>query len=185
MVAIVAADIKVRGSVTAGAAGNTNAFGGPDTSLGKYIANADLSDATLHSLFDAATGAENAASTVEYQCVFIYNSNGANALENAVIYISGEVVGGAEVALGVDPTAASPVGAAGAQAVQIANKTTAPAGVAFTLEASVDTLGEALALGNIPAGNVKAVWIRRTLANTAAVSADGLTLTVQGDTGAA
>lgn len=185
MAAITAADLQFRGSVTAGAAGNANAFGGADTSLGKYIANNQLADATLGALFDDATGAENAASTVEYQCVFLYNANGANALQNALIYISAEVANGAEVALGVDPTAASALGSSSAQAVQIANKTTAPGGVTFSLEANVDTLGEALSLGTIPSGNVKAFWIRRTLANTAALNNDGLTLTVSGDTAAA
>ena len=77
------------------------------------------------------SGAENAASTVDYRCEFVRNLNGANALQNAVLYLSAEVGGGATIAIGVDPTAASPIGQAGAQAVQIANETTAPAGVTF------------------------------------------------------
>ncbi|HET7713225.1 MAG TPA: hypothetical protein VFK94_01940, partial [Patescibacteria group bacterium] len=107
MAAITAADIQFRGSTTVGAAGNANAFGGADTSLGKYIANNQLADATLDALFDSATGAENSASTVEYQCVFIYNANASNALQNAVIWVSGDPAGGAAVAIAVDSTAAS------------------------------------------------------------------------------
>jgi hypothetical protein len=183
MAAITAADIKFRGSTTAGAAGNANAFGGADTSLGKYITNADLPDATLDSLFDDATGAENAASTVEYQCVFIYNANASNALQNAVVWVSGDPAGGANVDIAVDSTAASAVGAAPAQALQIANKTTAPAGpLTFS---KPTTFATGLSLGSIPAGSVKAVWIRRTLTNSAALNNDGITLSVQGDTAAA
>lgn len=182
MTAITAADIQFRGSVVAGAAGNANAFGGADTSLGKYIASGVLADATINALFSDATGAENAASTVHYQCVFVYNANGANAYQNAVVWVSGDPAGGAAVAIAVDSVAASALGAAAAQALQIANRTTAPAAIAFSTPTSAAT---GLALGNIPAGSVKAIWIRRTLANTAALNADGITISVQGDTAAA
>lgn len=182
MAAIVAADIIFRGSTVAGAAGNANAFGGADTSLGKYITNNNLADATIHSLFDEATGAENSASTVEYQCVFVYNSNGANSYQNVVIWVSGDPAGGANVAIGVDTTAASALGAAPAQALQIANKTTAPAAVTFS---TPTTFGTGLSLGSIPSGQVKAFWIRRSLTNSAAINNDGITVSIQGDTAAA
>lgn len=182
MAAITAADIQFRGSTTAGTAGNQNAYGGADTSLGKYIANAALADATINTLFDEATGAENSASTVEYQCVFIYNANGANSYQNAVIWVSGDPAGGANVAIGVDTTAASALASASAQALQIANKTTAPAGVSFS---TPTTFGTGLSLGSIPSGQVKAFWVRRTLTNSAAMNADGITVSIQGDTAAA
>lgn len=183
MAAITAAELLFRGSVVSGSAGNSVAFGGVDTSLGKYIANNNLADATLNSLFSDATGAENAASTVHYQCVFIYNSNASNAYQNAVVWVSGDPAGGAEVAIAVDSTAASAVGSASAQALQIANRTTAPAGpLTFS---KPTTQGTGLSLGNIPAGQVKAIWIRRTLANTAAMNADGITISIAGDTAAA
>ena len=182
MAAITAVDIQFRGSVVAGAAGNSTAFGGVDTSLGKYIANAILADATLNALFSDATGAENAANAVHYACLFIYNANGANALQNAVVWVSADVAGGAAVAIAVDSVAASALAAAGAQALQIANRTTAPAAIAFS---TPTTFGTGLALGSIPAGSVKAIWIRRTCSNSAAMSNDGLTVSVQGDTAAA
>ncbi|HET7713923.1 MAG TPA: hypothetical protein VFK94_06960, partial [Patescibacteria group bacterium] len=123
------------------------------------------------------------ASTVEYQCVFIYNANASNALQNAVIWVSGDPAGGAAVAIAVDSTAASALGSASAQALQIASKTTAPAGpLSFS---TPTTQGTGLSLGNIPAGQVKAIWIRRSLANTAAMQSDGITISVAGDTAAA
>jgi hypothetical protein len=182
MTAITAADIQFRGSVVSGSAGNSVAFGGPDTSLGKYIANAALADAALHALFDEATGAENAGSVVEYQCIFIYNANASNALQNAVVWVSGDPAGGANVAIAVDSTAASALASASAQALQIANKTTAPAALSFS---TPTTAGSGLSLGSIPSGQVKAVWIRRSLANSAAINNDGITVSVQGDTAAA
>lgn len=182
MTAITAAEIRFRGSTTSGAAGNATAFGGPDTSLGKYITNADLPDATLNSLFIDATGAENAASTAAYQCMFVYNSNANNPYLNATIWVSGDPAGGAAVAIGADTTGASALGSASAQALQIANKNTAPAGVTFSTPTSFAT---GINLGNIPAGQVKAFWIRRALANTVALNNDGITISIQGDTAAA
>ncbi len=82
----------------------------------------------------------------------------------------------------MDSVAASALGASAAQALQIANRTTAPAGpLAFS---KPTTQGTGLALGNIPSGQVKAVWIRRTLLNSAAMNNDGITLSIAGDTGA-
>ncbi|HEY9334362.1 MAG TPA: hypothetical protein VIQ79_08075, partial [Kribbella sp.] len=62
----------------------------------------------------------------------------------------------------------------------IANKTTAPAGVTFSSPTNAAT---GVALGTIPAGQCKAFWVRRTAANTAALSNDGVTLAITGDTG--
>lgn len=183
MAAITAADINFRGSTTAGAAGNSTAYGGADTGLGKYATNNNLADATLNAMFSDATGAENAASTIHYQCMFVYNANGANAYQSVAAWLSAEVAGGASIALAADSTAASAVGSAGAQALQIASRTTAPAGpLTFS---SPTTFASGVALGTIGTGQVKGLWVRRTLANTAALNADGMTISVQGDTAAA
>lgn len=179
MSAIIPSDILTKYSTTAGAAGNSGA-GTAGSSLGKYISTTAWPDATLNGLFDDVSGAENAASTVDYRCIFVHNSNASNALETAVLYLSAEVAGGASIAIGADTTAASAIGAAGAQALQVANETTAPAGVSFS---SPTTIGAGISLGTIPAGQCKAFWVRRTAANTAALSNDGVTLTVAGDTG--
>jgi hypothetical protein len=177
--AIVPSDILTKYSTTAGAAGNSGA-GTAGSSLGKYISTTVFPDATLNALFDDVSGAENAAATVDYRCLFVHNSNASNALENAVVYLSAEVAGGASIAVGADTTAASAIGASSAQAVQVASETTAPAGISFS---SPTTIGTGVALGTIPAGQCKAFWVRRTAANTAALSNDGVTLTVAGDTG--
>ncbi|HEY9265996.1 MAG TPA: hypothetical protein VIQ11_15470 [Mycobacterium sp.] len=178
MSAIVPSEHLWKFSVAA-AAGNTTA-GTAATSLGDQISTTQWAGGVANDLFDDITGAENAASTVDYRCLFIHNSNASNPLENAVVYLSAETGGGAAIAVGADPTAASAIGSASAQAVTIANETTAPAGVTFSSPTNAAT---GVALGTIPAGQCKAFWVRRTAANTAALSNDGVTLAITGDTG--
>lgn len=179
--AITASDILIRLATTAGAAGNTTAQGSPAASLGKYVSTTDLTT-SLNGLFDDISGAENAASTVDYRCLFVLNNHATLDMQNAVAYLSAEVAGGAGIALAVDSTAISAKGAAGAQALTIASETTAPAGpLTFS---SPTTVGTGLALGTIPAGSVKAIWVRRTAANSAALDADGFTLGIGCDTAA-
>lgn len=178
MSAIVAGEILFKFSVAA-AAGNTTA-GTAATSLGDQISTTAWAGGVANDLYDDISGAENAASTVDYRCIFVHNSNASNALENAVVYLSAEVAGGASIAVGADTTAASVIASGSTQALTVANETTAPAGVTFS---SPTTVGAGVALGNIPAGQCKAFWIRRTAANSAALSADGVTIAVAGDTG--
>lgn len=179
MSAIIPSDILFKYAVTSGSAGNTLA-GSASSSLGKYISTSTIPDATANAVFDDVSGAENAASTVDYRCVFVHNSNASNSLENAVVYLSAEVAGGTAIAVGADTTAASAIGSASAQALQVANETTAPAGVSFS---SPTTSGTGVSLGTIPSGQCKAFWVRRTASNSAALSNDGVTLSVTGDTG--
>lgn len=174
-------DILFKKSVTSGTAGNTTAGGGPGTSLGKYISTTPITDATLDNLFPDVTGDENAAGNVDYQAMFIHNNHATLTLQGTVAWLSAEVAGGANSAIGVDPTAASAVGSSSAQAVQIANKDTAPAGVVFS---SPTTKATAVVLGDLGPGQVRAVWIRRTATNSAAQNNDGVTIRVEGDTAA-
>lgn len=176
---IITTDIVYRLSTTAGAAGDSTAQGNPNASLGKYVSTTVLA-AGANTLYDDISGAENAANTVDYRCLFVLNNHATLTLQNAVVYVSSEVAGGAVVAIATDNTAPSPKGSATAQATQIANETTAPAGVsAFS---TPTTAGTGLALGNIGPGQVKAFWVKRTAANTSAVTGDGATFAVAGDT---
>ena len=180
--AITGSDILYKLSITSGSAGNAAAQPSVNASLGKYISTTQLSGTSLNNLFDDISGDENAASTVDYRCIFIHNAHASLTLQNAVIYLSAEVAGGASIAIAVDNVAASAIGAAGAQAEVIASETTAPtANGGFS---SPTTKGAGLSLGSIPAGQCKAVWVRRTAANTSAVDADGVTFAVAGDTAA-
>lgn len=179
--AILTTDILFKLSIKTGTAGNQNAQGDKDQSLGKYISTTAWAGGTLHDLFDVVTGDENAASDVEYRCVFVHNNHATLTLQSAVLWISAEVGGGAVAAIGIDPAAASPIGQAGAQAAEIATEQNAPAGVSFS---APTTKGTGIAVGNIAAGYCRGIWIRRSAANTGAVDNDGATIRVEGDSAA-
>lgn len=178
--AITASDILFKFSVTTGSAGDSTA-GTAAGSLGKYISTTQLTDNSLHNLFDIITGAENAASDVEYRGFFIHNNHATLTWENVVIYLSSEVAGGAVAAISVDTTGVTAKGSSSAQMKTIADESTAPATQTFS---APTTFGTALSIGNIAAGSVQGIWVRRTAANTTAVDSDGVTFTVTGDTAA-
>jgi hypothetical protein len=152
--AIVAAEILYKLSIKTGVAGHA-ATSTPAGSLGKYISTSELSATALNNLFDDVSGAENEASDVEYRCIFIHNSHASLTLQGAMVYIYSEVSGGTSIALAVDTTAASAIGASAAQALEVADESTAPAGLSFVT--TPITLATALSLGNIAAGYCKAV----------------------------
>lgn len=178
--AISSSDIKFKLSVKTGSAGNSGTST-PAGSLGKYISTTELSGTALNNLFDDISGDENAASDVEYRCIFIHNSHGSLTLQSPVVWLSAETAGGASIAIAVDGVAASAIGSSSAQADEVTNESTAPSGESFS---APTTKGAGLSLGDIAAGNCKAIWVRRTAANTAALDNDGVTIAVEGDTAA-
>lgn len=177
---IASGDLLWKFSVKTGSAGNSTA-GTAAGSLGKYISTTAWSGGTLHDLFDVVTGDENAASDVEYRCVFIHNNHGSLTWQNGVVWIASETAGGANMAIAVDDVAASAIGSASPQADEVADESTAPSGESFS---SPTSKGTGLSIGNIAAGSCRAIWIRRTATNSAAQSADGCTLQIEGDTAA-
>lgn len=179
---IATTDLHLRLSITTGTAGNQNAQTNVNASLGKYMSTTDLVDNTLNNLFDDISGDENAALTVDYRCIFIYNAHATLALQNAMAWLASEVAGGANTAIAVDNAAASAAGATAAQADTIATETTAP--VAVGAFSSPTTKATGLPLGNIGPGQCRAIWVRRTATNSAAMNNDGVTIRVEGDTAA-
>lgn len=176
---ITASDLLFKLSTATGP-GNSSAST-PNASLGGFMSTTDFA-AGSNTLFDDITGAENAASTVDYRCVFVFNSHGSLTLQNAVVYVSAEVAGGANVAIAVDNLGPSIATSSSAQAGTIANETTAPSGTSGF--STPTTAGAGLSLGNIGPGQCKAVWVKRSATNSAAVSGDGFTLAITGDTAA-
>lgn len=177
---IVDTDILFKFSVSA-AAGNTTA-GTAATSLGDQVSTTQVTGAALNNIFDDISAAENVASDDEYRCLFAHNTHATLTLIAAVVYVESEVAGGAVIALGADPTAASAVGSGSAQAVNVANEDGIPAGVTFSTTATSPTTG--VALGNIGPGQVKPFWVRRTAANTVAINNDGGVIRIWGETNA-
>lgn len=160
---IVSADIEYRLS---GGAANSNA----NASLG----GAKSSAAMPSGLFDNVSGAESAAGDIEYRCFYVHNDHPTLALQNAVIWFEANDTDG-RVTMGLGTAAIN------GEEQTVANESTAPSGVSFS--APADKAG-GLALGTIPAGQHKAVWLRRNVAAATPAANDSYNLRVEGDTAA-
>lgn len=160
---IIASEIQYR--LSGGATNND-----PNASLG----GAKSSNSAPAALFDDVSGAESAAGDIEYRCVYVHNANATLALQNAVLWIQTNTPSG-------DTTVDVGLGTSAINATEqtIANESTAPSGVSFS--AAANKAG-GISLGSIPAGQHRAVWVRRTVNAAAAAFADSFTLRVEGDT---
>lgn len=162
---IISTDIKYRLS---GGAANTD----PLLALGGAKSSTDMGS----NLLDTVTSGEAVAGDVEYRAFYVHNNHGSLTLESAKCWIQANTPSSdtaLDIGLGTS--------AVNANEQTIANESTAPAGVTFS--AAVNEAG-AISLGNIPAGQHRAVWIRRTVNAGAAASNDTATLRVKGDTAA-
>lgn len=149
----------------------------PNQSLGKYISETLVSLSSLmDNLFDDISAADNQLEVVDYRCIFIHNANLVDTLHGVTAWIS-QLPSSVTVKIGVDPTAASLIDSASAQAVSIADEHTAPVGVTFST--AVDS-GHAVSLGDIGPNRCRALWIERTATNTAAIPLDSASIRVEG-----
>jgi hypothetical protein len=167
---IVAGDIDFHLS---GGAGNSD----PDASLGGAISTTQIVDATLHNLFDIVAGDEALPGDSEYRCFYVKNNHGSLTLQNAEIWVQTEspsTDSDEEIGLGTS--------AIGGTEQTVADESSAPAGVTFS---QANGEGASLAIGNIPAGSHKAVWIKRVISATAAAyDNDSSVIRVKGETAA-
>jgi len=127
--------------------------------------------------FDDVTSAQSAAGSVEYRCLYVNNSNATLVYQNAVIWIQANTPS-------ADTTLDIGIGTSAINGVEqtTANEATAPTGVTFTAPSA---FAAGLVLGSLPAGQHRAVWVRRTVnVGAAAINSDTYTLRVQGDTAA-
>jgi hypothetical protein len=151
-----------------GGASNTD----PNASLGGVKSSTQMST----NLFDTVSSAEAAAGDVEYRCFYVHNDNASLTLESAVIWIHANTPSSAtELAIGLGTSNVN-----GTEQT-VADEGTAPTGVTFS---AAPNEGSAIQLGNIPAGQHRAVWVRRTVDASAPASNDTATLRVKGDTAA-
>lgn len=161
--AIISTDIQYRLS---GGASN----GAAAASLG----GAKSSTAMPSGIFDDVSSAEATAGDVEYRCVYIHNNHGTLTLVSPKVWLQANTPSATTtVAIGLGTSAQ------GETEQTVADEQTAPSGVTFSEPA--DYAG-GIALGDIPAGGSRALWLRRTVtAGTAAIN-DTFTLRTQGDT---
>lgn len=147
--------------VTRLSGGGSNADG--NAALGG-AKSSNAASASIDALFDGVSSADAAAGDVEYRCVYLHNGNASSAMLGAVVWISANTpLAGSDLAIGVGTAAVN-----GTEQT-IANENTAPAGVSFSAPSSQ---GAGLALGDIPAGQHKAIWLRRTITAGAGASAN-------------
>lgn len=166
---ITSTDIEYRLS---GGASNTD----PNASIGGIKSSTEIGTG-LHNLFDVVGSAETTAGDTEYRCFYVHNAHGTLTLTSAVAFIQSQTPS-------ADTSVEIGVGAAAVNATETAtaDESTAPSGVTFFAAAN---LGAALALGDIPAGQHRAVWVKRIVgAGAAAYTDDQATIRVQGDTAA-
>lgn len=168
--AIVAADLEYRHS--GGAANNDG-----NASLGGAKSANAIDDGLLHELFDAVSGAEHAAGDVEYRCVYLHNDHATLTLTGAVAWIESDTTGAeSDISIGVGSAAVN------GTEPSVANESTAPGGGVTFSDAAVSR-ATGLALGDIPAGQHKAVWIRWTVtAGSTPQAADAAAIRFGGDT---
>lgn len=162
---IVTSDIELRLTIRTGSTGNATAQAAGALSLGKYLSTS-LAPASPNDLFPLLADADNAAGVLNhYLCLMLLNRHASLTWRAPRLWLD-DPAGGSTLAIAVDPTPASLAGSSAAQALEVASITTAPAGLTWSAPASY---AAGLALGDIPAGYVKAWWIRRSAANSQAV----------------
>lgn len=165
---IVEGDLNWRYS---GGAGNSD----PNASLGGVISTTEVPDATLENMFANVDSAEATAGSIKYRCRYIQNNHGSITWQTVVTWIASQTTStDTSYDIGLDPAGVN------GTATTIANEDTAPAGVTFSAPANK---GSGLAIGDIPAGQHMAIWVRRTVnAGAAAFNNDATVNQVEGDT---
>lgn len=166
---IASSDIKYRLS---GGAANSD----PNASLGGAKSSVEVVDNTDNNLFDDVSGAEHTAGDVEYRAIYVHNAHATLTLTSALVWIQSDTSG-------ADSDISIAVGTAAVNGTEqtVANEGTAPTGVTWSDAAVSRATG--LALGDIPAGQHKAVWIRRTIsAGSTPQAADTCSVQAGGDT---
>lgn len=143
----------------------------PAASLGGVKSSTAVTGSTI---LDTVLAAEGAAGDIEYRCVYVHNNHGTLSLDNAVVWLQSST-------LGTDQAIALALGSSAVNGTEqtVADEDTAPTAVTFSTPASK---GAGISLGNIPAGQHRAVWIRRTVTAGAPASSSSFTIRVEGDT---
>ena len=127
----------------------------PNASLGGIISSTEVVDDTLNNLFDEVTGDEHTAGETNYRCIYFKN-NSAETAYNAKVWIESNSTGAdSAITIGLD------LAGLNGTADTVANEDTAPSpAVTFT---TADGQANALQLGDVPAGQIYGIWIKRVI----------------------
>ena len=143
---VLATDIKM---LLSGGASNTD----PNASLGGIVSTTEVVDDTLQNLFDNVSGTEHTAGNTEYRAVFIKN-NSAETAYNAKIWIESNTTGDdSAIEIAKEASSGSPIQTVG-------DESTAPTGPTFS---TADGIANAIVLGDMTAGTVYGIWVKRII----------------------
>ncbi len=169
--AIVAGDIDF---YLSGGAANTD----PNAALGgARSTSTQITDASLHNLFDLVSAAESNVGDTEYRCFYVRNAHGSLTLTAAQIWVETNTPA-------ADTTIEISLGTSSVNGTEqtIANENTAPSGTSFS---AANGSGAALTIGDLATTEHKAIWVKRIIsAGAAAVNADSAIIRVRGTTAA-
>jgi hypothetical protein len=171
-VPITTTDIEYRLS---GGAANTS----PAASLGGAMSTAGggvITSGGANNLWDDVSGAESSAGDTEYRGFYVKNNHGSLTWQSVFVWID-SLTSSADTEFDI-ALAAEAVNVAMAT---IANESTAPATVTFSRPT---TKAGGLSIGNIPNGQFKGIWIKRTVTAGAAAANDTGSIRCEGDTAA-
>ena len=165
--AIASTDIKLYNS---GGASNSDV----NASLGGVISSVEITDNTLHNLFDKVTGAEAEAGDTEYRLIYVKNTHATLTYQGVKVYIDTNTPSaGTSVEISVATETGSPT-------QTIANENTAPNTQTFSSAAGS---ANGLTIGDLAPGVCKGIWIKRIVtASAAAYANDSVILKTMGDT---
>ncbi len=112
-----------------------------------------------NNLFDDISKLESYNGDTEYRCVYVLNTHPTDPFIGVKVYIATQPPGADELDIGLGAAAIGDGFTTGVEAT-VANENTAPAGVTFSRPA---TLGAALSIGVLNAGQCKPLWWKRTV----------------------
>lgn len=147
----------------------------PNAALGGAISSTQITDASDNNLFDDVSGDESSVGDTEYRAFFVKNNHATLTWQTVKAWIQTNTPAGDGVEIGIEASSGSPK-------QTIANESTAPTGITFSAPA---TKNDGLAVGNMAAGVVYMVWVKRIVpGSTAAYNANSFILKFEGDSAA-
>lgn len=148
--------------------------GSSNSSAAASLGGVKSSNVAPNPLFDNVSSSEALAGDTEYRCFYVHNAHATLTMLNTVAWLTANTSSGdTAIEMGAGTAAIN------ANEQTVANEDTAPSGVTFTAAASE---GAAIALGDIPPGQHKAVWLKRIVNSAAAASADTFNVRTKCDT---
>lgn len=151
---LLAAPAASAGYVSPGSVYNSN---------GMYCSTTQVNGGVpANNIFPDLTGPQVAAQQVDYQCLFVYNSDPTSPMVNTRVWFPSTSILSSAVNWEVapDPTGPTAFNSSSQQAVLIANPLAAPAGVTNWLPPSSTSSG-GVSLATIGPRQVAAVWLKR------------------------